>query len=73
MNNKTPLDNEYEKPEIEKDTGNQTEREIEQVPEDKPEIGEESSWSKDQQERNYYYDDAHGYEDYDPADKSEEE
>ncbi|MGI8669716.1 MAG: hypothetical protein ACR2J3_07690 [Aridibacter sp.] len=66
MNKKTPFENELEKPEIENDTRNQAEREIEKVPKDKPEIGEESSWSKDQQERNYYYDDDHGYEKYDP-------
>ena len=27
----------------------------------------DASWAKDQQERSYYYDDAHGYEKYDPA------
>lgn len=42
------------------------EKEIEKTPTEKPEIGEESSWSKDQQERNYYYDDDTGYEKYDP-------
>lgn len=40
--------------------------EIKKIPEDKPEIGEESSWSKDQQEKSYYYDDDHGYEIYNP-------
>ncbi|NNE97766.1 MAG: hypothetical protein HKN25_01965 [Pyrinomonadaceae bacterium] len=29
-----------------------------------PEVGEESSLSKDQAERNYYYDDAYGYKSY---------
>ena len=38
------------------------EKEVEKNSNDKPEIGEESAWSKDQQERNYYYDDAFGYE-----------
>lgn len=73
MNEKTPLENDSEKPEIGNDTGNPAEREIEKVPKDKPLIGEESSWSKDQQERNYYYDDDHGYQKYDPEDDSEEE
>jgi hypothetical protein len=49
------------------------EKEIDKVPADKPEIGEESGWSKDQQERSYYYDDSHGYEKYQPEDGSEEE
>ncbi len=66
MNKKTPLENDSENPEIENDTGYQTEREIKEVPKDKPEIGEESTWSKDQQERNYYYDDDHGYQKYIP-------
>lgn len=42
------------------------EKEIKEIPKEKPEIGEESSWSKDQQEREYYYDDASGYEKYEP-------
>lgn len=42
------------------------EKEIEEIPEDEPEIGEESSWSKDQQEKSYYYDDSYGYQKYDP-------
>lgn len=66
MNKKTPFEKESEKPEIKNDTGNSPKREIGEMPEDKPLIGEESSWSKDQQERNYYYDDDHGYEKYDP-------
>ncbi len=44
----------------------QNKPEIEKIPEEKPEIGEESSWSKDQQEKSYYYDDDHGYEIYNP-------
>ncbi|MEO6655143.1 MAG: hypothetical protein ABIO36_03595 [Pyrinomonadaceae bacterium] len=42
-------------------------------PKEKPEIDneksdahEKASWSKDQKERGYYYDDAHGYEVYKP-------
>ncbi len=44
----------------------QNKPEIEEFPELAPEIGEESSWSKDQQEKSYYYDDDHGYEIYNP-------
>lgn len=40
--------------------------EIEEIPEDTPEIGEEASWSRDQKEKSYYYDDDHGYEIYNP-------
>lgn len=30
------------------------------------------SWSEDQKKREYYYDDAYGYEAYDPDDENEE-
>ena len=30
-------------------------------------------WADDQNERGYYYDDAHGYEKYDPANESDDE
>jgi hypothetical protein len=73
MNNKTPFKDKIEKPEIENDTRNQTEREVEDDRADKPEIGKESNWSRDQQEKSYYYDDSHGYQKYVPADDSEEE
>lgn len=31
-----------------------------------PDEKDRSSWSEDQQKRGYYYDDAHGYEKYEP-------
>ena len=31
------------------------------------------SWEEDQERRSYYYDDAHGYEIYDPEDEDSEE
>ncbi len=37
-----------------------------------PDEKDRSSWSEDQQKRGYYYDDAHGYEKYEPE-KDEEE
>lgn len=49
------------------------EKEIKEIPKEKPEIGEESSWSKDQQEREYYYDDDTGYEKYDPEKDSDDD
>lgn len=33
----------------------------------------DSSWEKDQKEKSYYYDDACGYEDYDPEKEEEED
>ncbi len=73
MNEKTPFENDLNKPEIEKDTGNKSEREVGKVSNDIPQIGEKSFWSRDQQERNYYYDDDHGYEKYDPENDSADE
>ena len=50
------------------------------TPKQKPEIDnekndarEKASWSKDQKERGYYYDDAHGYEVYEPEESEKEE
>lgn len=66
MRKKQPDDDRTTAP-AEDSTSRETEKpEIEKIPADKPEIGRESSWSKDQQERSYYYDDSHGYEIYDP-------
>ena len=48
-------------------------KEKEKCIKDIAEIGDESNWSKDQQERDYYYDDSHGYQVYDPDNDSEEE
>ena len=38
-----------------------------------PEKDADSSWEKDQKQRGYYYDDACGYEDYDPEKDEDEE
>jgi hypothetical protein len=37
-----------------------------------PETGDEASWSRDQQEKSYYYDDECGYEIYNPDDDEED-
>ena len=37
------------------------------------ESGADDSWAEDQREREYYYDDAHGYEDFDPDALEDEE
>ncbi len=33
---------------------------------------DDSSWEADQVKHDYYYDDSHGYEEYDPADDEDE-
>jgi len=43
---------------------------------DKPDeknIGDEDLWEKDQKRRGYYYDDAHGYEVFDPENEDNED
>jgi len=39
---------------------------------DEPEKDDDPTWEKDQKERGYYYDDAHGYTRYVPEDDVEE-
>jgi len=34
---------------------------------------ESNAWSKDQENRGYYYDDAHGYEVYHPEEETDDE
>ena len=34
---------------------------------------DEANWENDQKRRSYYYDDAHGYEVYNPDEEDEEE
>ncbi|MDQ3324006.1 MAG: hypothetical protein M3525_16450 [Acidobacteriota bacterium] len=52
---------------------NDKECEPKNSPENKPEIGDADSWSQEQRERSYYYDDAHGYEIYNPDEDDEDE
>ncbi len=49
-------------------------------PKEKPEIEkgkndpcDKASWSEDQKKREYYYDDAHGYETYTPDDDQDDD
>ena len=42
------------------------EEKSEEIKSQKPETGDETSWSEDQKKRGYYYDDACGYEIYEP-------
>ena len=48
------------------------EEKSEDVESQKPETGDEDSWSADQKKRSYYYDDASGYEIYEPETCEEE-
>ena len=43
---------------------------VKEKPDDEPDI---STWEEDQKRREYYYDDAHGYEEYDPEADDESE
>ncbi len=49
------------------------ESEAEKSRRDESETDEKSSWSRDQREKGYYYDDAHGYEIYNPDEDDAEE
>ena len=69
MNEKSLSANGIEKPEM--GDPNKTPEPEKEIPDEKPEIGDESSWTKDQQEKSYYYDDSHGYEVYNPDDEEE--
>ena len=44
-------------------------RELDETDE-KRDLFEKNNWADDQKERGYYYDDAHGYEDYHPKAKN---
>jgi len=37
------------------------------------EVTDKGNWSKDQQEKSYYYDDSYGYEIYNPDEDDEED
>ena len=55
----------------------QGKEELEEKPEklceELEETGKKSLWSEDQKARGYYYDDAHGYEIYDPEEDEQDE
>ena len=36
-----------------------------------PKEKKEGTWEEDQKERDYYYDDSHGYEEFDPEEEDE--
>ena len=51
----------------------ETPKEKPKLEEEQREIPDDASWGEDQKERGYYYDDAHGYEVYEPDDDEKEE
>ena len=38
-----------------------------------PKEKKDGTWEEDQKDHEYYYDDAHGYEEFDPDDEDDEE
>lgn len=52
---------------------NKTKEKTEKPRAEKTEIDDESVWSKDQQRKSYYYDDAYGYKVYNPDEDEEDE
>ncbi len=61
-----------EKTKPEKDSRKHSEKEAKEVAPERRETDEQGNWSKDQQEKNYYYDDSYGYEVYVPDEEGEE-
>jgi len=55
-----------------KDSRKHSEKEAKEVAPERRETDEQGNWSKDQQEKNYYYDDSYGYEVYIPDEEGEE-
>ena len=58
-----------EKPQEEKQTQNETKEIFQKKRENKS----DGNWSEDQREKSYYYDDAHGYEIYNPDEEDDED
>ena len=55
-----------------KDSRKHSEKEAKEVAPERRETDEQGNWSKDQQEKSYYYDDSYGYEVYIPDEEGEE-
>ncbi|MDQ3801322.1 MAG: hypothetical protein M3384_18015 [Acidobacteriota bacterium] len=56
-----------------KKTKPQNDEAPEEAVEEKPATGDAASWSRDQREKGYYYDDDCGYEVYNPDEDDEED
>lgn len=51
----------------------QTPKQKEKIEGEEKVADQKGEWSKDQQERGYYYDDSHGYEVFDPEKEVDDE
>lgn len=51
----------------------ENEKSGEQTPETEPPAGERAESWKEEMEKTYYYDDSHGYEDFDPESEPDED
>ena len=61
-----------EKTKQKKDGQKRVEKEAENTVAETPETDEKGTWSDDQKEKSYYYDDSYGYEVYNPEDDNED-
>jgi hypothetical protein len=62
-----------EKTKRNKDFENVAKKKVVQLPVEEPENNVKDTWGADQQEKSYYYDDAYGYEIYNPEDDESDE
>jgi hypothetical protein len=61
-----------EKTKRKKDFDKAMEKETAELPVKQPEDNLKDTWSRDQQEKSYYYDDSYGYEIYNPDNEEDE-
>ena len=62
-----------EKTKQKKDNHKPVEKETDESSAEKSANSEKGNWSEDQQKKSYYYDDAYGYEVYNPDENEDEE
>ena len=62
-----------EKTKRNKDFENVAKKKVVQLPVEEQENNVKDTWGADQQEKSYYYDDAYGYEIYNPEDDESDE
>jgi hypothetical protein len=53
--------------------GNDYKLSMQQMPKERPKAEDEEPWSDDQEKREYYYDDAYGYEVFEPEAEENDE
>jgi hypothetical protein len=62
-----------EKTKRNKDFENAAKRKVAELPVEQQENNVKDTWSQDQQEKSYYYDDSYGYEIYNPEEDESDE